>query len=154
MLRYQGTYPRLIYSKYSNTRDLDNWTNERSRCSRLVRHAANTSVVLPVLDTLSSPYNKLNFELLDHQYQMASYQITEDLIAEEKGLPTDVDVDSESDDSDLSSEEEFSPESEESIQGPSTGFSKRGPYNPDCAGTPKKDKKDKSTPQIAQYVQL
>lgn len=49
-------------------------------------------------------------------------------------LPTDVDVDSESDDSDLSSEEEFIPESEESVQGPSTGFvhptrhfHKRGP---------------------------
>lgn len=29
----------------------------------LVRHAANTSVIFPVLDTLSSPYNELKFEL-------------------------------------------------------------------------------------------
>ncbi|KAG2059621.1 hypothetical protein BDR06DRAFT_1003202 [Suillus hirtellus] len=81
---------------------------------------------------------------------MASYQITEGLIAEEKGLPTDVDVDSESDDSDLSSEEEFSPEPEESIQGPSTGFSERGPFDVKCAGAPKQGNKDKNTlPPIA-----
>ncbi|KAG1786876.1 uncharacterized protein HD556DRAFT_1449370 [Suillus plorans] len=81
---------------------------------------------------------------------MTSFQITEDLLAQEKAwFPINADVDSESDDS---SEEEHSPEPEESIQGPSTGFSKRGPQKHDCDVPPKKDKKkDKNncTPPIA-----
>lgn len=74
---------------------------------------------------------------------MTSNQVAEDLLVPSQGFRTSSDVDS-----DLSDEEEFSPDSEQSIQGPSTGFSGRGPQNADSAGnkTKKKDKSDVPLP--------
>ncbi|KAG1862113.1 hypothetical protein DFJ58DRAFT_912662 [Suillus subalutaceus] len=82
---------------------------------------------------------------------MTPYQVTEDLLVQDQGFRTNTDVDS--DDPDLSSEEERSPEPEESIQGPSTGFSGRGPQNTDLAtlaSASKKDQNNISLPQISE----
>lgn len=72
---------------------------------------------------------------------MTSYQITEDLLVQDQGFGTAVDVDS--DDPDLSSEEDHDPEPDELIQGPSTGFTKRGKQKPDSSGVPKDNKGSK-----------
>ncbi|KAG2342274.1 hypothetical protein BDR05DRAFT_1060304 [Suillus weaverae] len=85
---------------------------------------------------------------------MTSYQVTEDLLVNDQGFRPDADVDS--DDSDFSPEEEYSPEPEELIQGPSASFSGRGKQKADTAGAPpkndkgsKKDQSDAPPPQIA-----
>lgn len=75
---------------------------------------------------------------------MTSNQVTEDdLLVQSQGFRTSSDIDS-----DLSDEEEVSPEPEELIQGSSDGFSGRGPQNADSAGNkPKKVKSDVPLPQ-------
>ncbi|KAG1862108.1 hypothetical protein DFJ58DRAFT_725524 [Suillus subalutaceus] len=79
---------------------------------------------------------------------MTSYPVgTEDLLVQDQGFRANTDVDS--DDPDFSSEEERSPEPEESIQGPSIGFSKRGKPDADSAG-PDAAKKYQTLQQTAE----
>ncbi|KAG1745328.1 hypothetical protein EDB19DRAFT_1826872 [Suillus lakei] len=79
---------------------------------------------------------------------MTSYPVTEDLRLQNQGTFQN---DANDDDSDLSSEEDFSPEPEDSIQGPLTGISRltgsfveRGPQDPRHAHAPPKDNKPKN----------
>lgn len=58
-------------------------------------------------------------------------------------------MDVDSDDPDLSSEEDHDPEPDELIQGPSTGFSVRGPQAADSAG-PSAAKTDKNNTPLQQ----
>lgn len=75
---------------------------------------------------------------------MAPYEVTEGPPIDNQGFRTNADIDS--DDPELSSEEESSPD--ELIQGPSTGFSKRGKQKADSAGNkaPKKEKDQTNMP--------